>query len=58
MRNKYQIEVKECCASCQHRVVDDEGTRICQLMQLKVPQKFVCPKWKMSDALKTLNIKH
>jgi hypothetical protein len=32
--------------------VDNEGTRICSGMMLKVPQNFICPKWQMSDGMK------
>ena len=51
MKNRYYIEIKECCASCQHREVDEEGTRICGLMQLKVKGEFVCPRLQMSYGL-------
>ena len=51
MKNRYHIEIKECCASCQHREVDEEGTHICELMQLKVKGEFVCPRWQMSSGL-------
>ena len=36
--NAYHIKVKVCCASCQHKDVKNDGTRICSKMQLKVPQ--------------------
>ena len=49
--NRNHIEVNKWCGSCQHKDVDNEGIRICQLMQLKVAQAFVCPKWQMSDGL-------
>lgn len=51
MKNRYCIEVKACCASCRHKDVENDGTRICTKMQLKVAQHFVCPKWQMSDGL-------
>ena len=47
--NKYRI--KQCCASCQHKMIDEDGTRICNTMQLKVEKKFRCRRWVMSDAL-------
>ena len=43
--------IKRCCASCQHKEIDDEGTRICIMMQLKVEKRFRCPRWKLSDQL-------
>lgn len=52
MKNQYYIEIKECCASCQHKMIDNEGARICQRMQLKVEQKFKCKQWQMSDGMK------
>ena len=52
MKNNYRIEVKECCASCAHRDVMNDGTRVCRKMQLKVRQKFRCKLWQMSEGLK------
>ena len=49
--NMYRVRVRKWCASCQHKVVDDEGKRICQPMQLKVEQKFICKKWEMGEGL-------
>ena len=50
--NAYRVRVKKCCASCGLKEVDNDGNRICTGMQLKVSQKFVCPKWRMSYALR------
>jgi hypothetical protein len=50
--NRYHIPVRKWCASCEHKEVDNEGTRICSGMMLKVPQDFICPKWQMSDGMK------
>ena len=50
--NAHHIRVKKICASCQHKDVENDGTRICSKMQLKVPQDFVCRHWQMSDGLK------
>ena len=49
--NVHHIEVKVCCASCQHKEVENDGSRVCQEMELKVTQGFVCPKWQMSDGV-------
>ena len=54
--NGYHVKVKRICASCRHREILDDGTRICTMMQLKVKQKFVCPKWEMSDGLKNAGL--
>ena len=50
--NKYRVCVKKWCGSCEHREVDEEGTRICRKMQLVVQQKFVCPFWRLSSGLR------
>ena len=51
-KNKYHIRVRRWCASCEYKEVENDGTRVCSRMQLKVPQSFVCPKWQMNDGLK------
>ena len=50
--NAHSVKVKRCCASCQHRCIELDGTRVCALMMLKVQQKFKCKRWQMSDGLK------
>ena len=52
MKNQYHIEIKECCASCQHREVLNDGSRLCKKVGLIVEQKFKCRQWQMSDGLK------
>ena len=52
VKNTYGIKVKKCCASCQHKCIEKEGTRTCALMMIKVEQKFKCKQWQMSDGLK------
>ena len=54
--NKYHVRVRKWCASCEQKVVDDEGNRICSGMQLKVPQDFICPKWELSVALQKVGL--
>ena len=49
--NKYHICVKKWCASCEYKEVENDGTRVCSKMQLKVSLAFVCPRWQMSDGL-------
>ena len=56
VENYNHVKVKRICASCRHREILDDGTRICATMQLKVKQKFVCPKWEMSDGLKNAGL--
>ena len=52
MKNQYHIEIKACCASCQHREVQDDGTRLCRKVGLVVEQKFKCHLWELNDGLK------
>ena len=48
MKNQYHIEIKKCCASCQHREVQDDGSRLCRKAGLvddfdsfRSPQAFI-----------------
>ena len=50
--NAYHIRVARSCSSCQHKEILNDGTRICQLTNMNVPQSKVCPQWQMSDGLK------
>ena len=52
VRNSYDVKVKRCCASCQHKCIEKDGTRICSQMMIKVEQRFKCKQWLMSDGLK------
>ena len=52
VRNAHGVKVKRCCASCQHKCIETDGTRVCAQMMLKVEQKFKCKKWQMSDGMK------
>jgi len=52
VRNAHGCKIKKCCASCGHKCIDNEGTRVCALMMLKVQQRFKCKQWQMSDGLK------
>ena len=52
VRNAHGCKIKKCCASCQHKCIECDGTRVCASMMLKVQQKFKCKKWQMSDGLK------
>ena len=46
-----KTRIKECCASCQHKKVENDGSRVCQLMQIVVKQQMKCPKWDMAEGL-------
>ena len=52
VRNAHGVKVKRCCASCQHKCVENNGTRFCALKMMVVEQKFKCKQWQMSDGLK------
>ena len=52
VRNAHGVKVKRCCASCQHKCVEADGTRVCALKMMVVEQKFKCKQWQMSDGLK------
>ena len=49
-----KVEVKQICASCQHKEIENDGTRVCMKMQLKVPQQFHCKLWEMAYGLRKL----
>ena len=52
VRNAYGVKVKRCCASCGHKCIEKDGTRVCAQMMIKVQQKFKCKQWQMKDGLK------
>ena len=52
VRNDYNVKVKRCCASCQHKCIENDGTRVCSLSMTEVEQKFKCKQWQMSDGMK------
>ena len=54
--NAYHIKVNKMCASCQHKEVLRDGSRICQKVGLKVEQTFVCRHWEMNDGLKNVGL--
>ena len=51
VRNAYGVKVKKCCASCQHKCIESDGTRVCASMMLVVQQRFRCKQWLMSEAM-------
>ena len=52
VRNEQGIKVRKCCASCQHKCIDNDGVRFCAVESKNVSQKYKCKKWQMSDGLK------
>ena len=51
VRNRQGVKVKKCCASCQHKCVNLDGTRLCALVQLIVNPDFRCRNWEMMEKL-------
>ena len=51
VRNAHGVKVKRCCASCQHKCIEKDGTRFCALKMMVVEQKFKCKQWQMSDGM-------
>ena len=52
VRNAHGVKVKRCCASCQHKCIETDGTRVCALKMMVVEQKYKCKQWQMSDGMK------
>ena len=50
--NGYYQRVSKKCASCRYKDIENDGTRVCLKMGLKVEQTFCCQQWQMSDGLK------
>ena len=57
-KNLYGQQVRQWCGSCLHKTVENDGTRVCQLMNIKVTQQMVCPKWQISDGLKNAGLQN
>ena len=49
--NAHGCNIKKCCASCQHKCIEKDGTRFCALKMMVVEQKFKCKRWQMSDGM-------
>lgn len=49
--NTFHKKVKKCCASCQHRAIDNEGNRICALMNVIVKPDLLCMNWNLREGL-------
>ena len=43
--------IRECCASCQHKNIEKDGTRVCSVMQIIVRQQMKCPTWTAAEDL-------
>ncbi len=51
-RNRWGIEVRICCASCQYKDYDRKtGERLCTLTQRQVESQELCDEWHLSQGL-------
>ena len=58
VENAYHIKVKKICASCKHKQCENDGTRVCQKMGIKVKQDTHCCLWEMTDGLKNAGLQN
>ena len=56
--NSFGIMVKKCCASCQHKCLNDYAQRNCELTKRNVKALQVCDDWQMSEQLELLGCEH
>ena len=49
-RNMHGIEIKACCASCEHKVINNDG-RFCGLEKTRVASGHCCNRWQMDKRL-------
>lgn len=51
-RNRWGIDVRICCASCQYKAYDRKtGERLCSLTQQPVESRHLCEEWHLSQGL-------
>ena len=58
VRNGYGVTIKKICASCKHKQCENDGSRICQKMNIKVMQNTHCRLWEMRDGLKNAGLQN
>ncbi len=56
MKNPMGFEVHRWCASCEHKVMRDETTRYCRLMNRLVGPCNCCSLWSMSKGLQRVGL--
>ena len=56
VRNCMGIKVKKCCASCQHKCVKQDGSRLCALTMQMVNPYFKCRNWEMMEKLQNTGL--
>ena len=50
------LKIKKCCASCQHKQVNYDGSRICMLTHQKVSCQMTCERWVLAEKLKGVTL--
>ena len=55
--NDNYVRVKECCASCVNKQIDEDGIRRCLLTGKRVRTSGLCENWRMSEEMKTADYK-
>lgn len=50
IKNRFDIKVKVCCASCQNKVITNEG-RLCGLVKSAVASGHCCDNWVLDKRL-------
>ena len=55
-RNRQGVKVKKCCASCQHKCIGTDGSRLCALTMKMVSPNFRCKKWSMVEGLQNAGL--
>lgn len=58
VRNRFNVPVRTCCASCIGLIYDDMGQRRCKLHDQKVRGSFCCDDWAMSERLDMIGCAH
>ena len=51
VRNRHGVKVRRCCASCARKTYDEDGNRVCGLMQVMVESRMKCKKWLIAAGL-------
>jgi len=53
--NDNYVRVKECCASCMNKQIDELGVRKCLLTGKRVRGRGLCEDWHMSEDMKAIH---
>lgn len=50
--NVNRLKIKRCCASCEHKEIDENGKRTCRLKAMRVERRYRCKEWQLSEGLR------